>query len=461
MMTDHILDSKKPSLYLHDTMQRKNTLFEPIDPHHIKIYFCGPTVYDYAHIGNLRAMLTADILVRTLNILYPRVTFVRNITDIDDKIIVSARENHEEIDQLTARNIVAFHEDLHALNMTPPDIEPRATHNISTMIEMIQTLIEDGNAYDVDGTVFFSVQSFPSYGRLSGKDKDALEAGARVEISDLKKNPCDFVLWKPSTKDQPGWDSPWGRGRPGWHIECSAMSGKYLGKDFDIHGGGEDLLFPHHENERAQSMCCFRGSHFAHYWIHNAMLLVNGEKMSKSKGNFLTIRQALKDVSAEVLRLSLLSTHYRSPFDYTQNVLRSSKATLDRFYRAISQHNCTTTTISMDVLDGLCHDLNVPKALSVMHGLADQALKGDKDAAAQLKGSGQLLGLLQNSPKTWFQGNEQENSNDEAEIQTLIDKRSEAKKHKDFKTADHIRDTLKERGIMLEDTAKGTLWRRH
>ena len=446
-----------PHLSLHDSQRRATVPFTPLDPEHVKVYYCGPTVYDLAHIGNLRAMLTADVLVRLLRFTYPRVTFVRNITDVDDKITARAHANGEDIATLTARTTEEFHADLAAMNVLPPDIEPRATHNIAEMQALISRLIENGHAYAADGHVLFSVASFPSYGALSGRDPEELVAGARVEVATYKKDPGDFVLWKPSGQDQPGWESPWGRGRPGWHIECSAMSHRYLGESFDIHGGGSDLLFPHHENERAQSLCCFPQGKFANYWVHNAMLLVEGEKMSKSLGNFLTIRDVLAQAPAEALRLLLLGAHYRSTLNYTVAGLQDARKTLDRFYRALAAGPVPQASVPQAVLAALADDLNTPLAIAELHVLAGQALAGDRASAGALKAGAGMLGLLQEDPEVWFKG---EASEEDAAIDALIAERLAAKKARDFAKADALRDQLQAQGIVLEDTKEGTNWRR-
>ncbi|WP_122050246.1 cysteine--tRNA ligase [Asaia bogorensis] len=444
------------TLSLHDSQTRRKQVFTPLDPENVRVYYCGPTVYDAVHIGNLRAMLSADILVRLLRALFPRVTFVRNITDVDDKITTRARDNGEDIASLTARTTIAFHEDVAALGIQPPDIEPRATHHIDDMLAMIAQLIASGHAYEAEGHVLFAVDRCASYGALSGRSPDDLLAGARVEIAPYKRHPGDFVLWKPSSPEQPGWDSPYGRGRPGWHIECSAMSHRYLGESFDIHGGGDDLLFPHHENERAQSLCCNPGSSFARYWLHNAMLLSNGEKMSKSLGNFFTIREVLTRAPAEALRLLMLGAHYRSVLDFTWEKLEDAKRTLDRFYRALEKHpSVTPGAVDADFMTALCDDMNTPLALSCLHPLADAALAGDAQAAASLRASGAMIGLLGQSADDWFRA-----GSDDGAIDALIVQRAEAKKARDFALADSIRADLAAQGIILEDTAQGTKWRR-
>ncbi|RUT26767.1 cysteine--tRNA ligase [Asaia sp. W19] len=444
------------SLSLHDSQTRRKQVFTPLDPENVRVYYCGPTVYDAVHIGNLRAMLSADILVRLLRRLFTQVTFVRNITDVDDKITARAQANGEDIASLTARTTIAFHEDVAALGILPPDIEPRATHHIVDMLAMIAQLIANGHAYEAEGHVLFAVDRCASYGSLSGRSPDDLLAGARVEVAPYKRHPGDFVLWKPSTLEQPGWESPYGRGRPGWHIECSAMSYRYLGASFDIHGGGDDLMFPHHENERAQSLCCHPGSSFARYWLHNAMLLSNGEKMSKSLGNFFSIREVLTRAPAEALRFLMLGTHYRSVLDFTWEKLDEAKRILDRFYRALEKTPTSQQGIVPEpFMQALCDDMNTPLALSCLHPLADAALQGDESAAASLKACGKLIGILELSPDSWFRA-----GSDEAAIDALIAQRGAAKKARDFALADNLRAQLAEQGIILEDTAQGTTWRR-
>ncbi|MCW9040939.1 MAG: cysteine--tRNA ligase, partial [Rhodospirillales bacterium] len=308
-------------LHIHNTLTRRKDAFEPIDPANVRMYVCGPTVYDYAHIGNARPVVVFDVLYRLLKTIYPKVTYVRNITDVDDKINARARESGEDIRAITERTADAFHADMAALNALPPDIEPRATEHIPEMTAMIETLIASGHAYEAEGHVLFSVASFDGYGALSGRNRDEMIAGARVEVAPYKRDPADFVLWKPSGEDEPGWQSPWGYGRPGWHLECSAMSGRYLDKTFDIHGGGQDLIFPHHENEIAQSVCAHGGTPFVRYWMHNGYLMAEGEKMSKSLGNFYTVHELLDDFPGEAIRLVLLQTHYRQPLDFTRDGL--------------------------------------------------------------------------------------------------------------------------------------------
>ncbi len=445
-----------PDLILHNSLTRRREIFVPIDPAQVRIYVCGPTVYDLAHLGNARAVVVFDTLVRLLRRLYPRVTYVRNITDVDDKINARAAASGEPIGAITARTIADFHADMAALGALPPDVEPRATDHIGEMIAMIERLIGSGHAYEAAGHVLFAVASFSSYGKLSGRSPDELLAGARVEVAPWKRDPGDFVLWKPSSPDQPGWDSPWGRGRPGWHIECSAMSARYLGPEFDIHGGGDDLIFPHHENERAQSCCAFPGRHFAHVWVHNGMLLVDGQKMSKSLGNFRTAREVLAQAPAEAVRLLLLKAHYRATLDFSATALAEARGEMDRFYRALAAHPpAPEGDPPACVLAALCEDLNTPLAISAMHGLADAALAGDASAAASLRAAGALLGVLALPPDTWFQGDA-----DSTDIDQAIAARLAARKARDFARADAIRAELLARGILLEDGPAGTAWRR-
>jgi cysteinyl-tRNA synthetase len=422
------------------------------------MYVCGPTVYDLAHLGNARPIVVYDVFARLLRLLYSRVTYVRNITDVDDKINTRARESGEPIAAVTARTTADFHADMAALGALPPDEEPRATAHIAEMIMIIERLIASGHAYAAEGHVLFAVASDADYGKLSGRSQDELLAGARIDVAPYKRDPGDFVLWKPSGDDLPGWDSPWGRGRPGWHIECSAMSWKHLGETFDIHGGGSDLIFPHHENEMAQSLCAFPGSRFARYWMHNGMLQVNGEKMSKSLGNFFTLREILAKAPAEAIRLLLLRTHYRAELDFSDHGLSEAKRELDRFYRALEQvpSDAASVDVPAPVLEALCDDLNTPLAISTMHGLADAAMGGDSRAAAELRAAGAVLGLLQQDPDAWFRGG----SDDAADIDAAITERLAARKSRDFARADAIRADLAAKGIVLEDGPKGTTWRR-
>jgi cysteinyl-tRNA synthetase len=381
---------------------------------------------------------------------------VRNVTDVDDKINARARDSGEPIGAITARTLADYHADMAALGALPPDVEPRATAHIADMIALIERLIASGHAYVAEGHVLFAVGSFPGYGSLSGRTPDEMLAGARIDVAPYKRDPGDFVLWKPSTPDLPGWDSPWGRGRPGWHIECSAMSWRYLGESFDIHGGGADLIFPHHENELAQSVCAFPGSRFARVWVHNGMLLVNGEKMSKSLGNFLILRDVLARGPAEAVRLLLLRTQYRASLDFSDTALAEARRELDRFYRALERTPAPPAEAPPDsVLEALCDDLNTPLAIARLHELADAALAGDVQASAGLRAGGALLGILQQDPSAWFRG-----GLDAAAIEARLAERQAARRARDFARADAIRKELDEQGILLEDGPAGTIWRR-
>ncbi len=443
-------------LSLQNSRTRQRERFVPLDPAHVRMYVCGPTVYDLAHLGNARPVVVFDVLARLLRRLYTRLTYVRNITDVDDKINARAAEAGEPIGTITARTIAEFHTDMAAIGALPPDQEPRATAHIGEMITLIERLLQTGHAYAAEGHVLFAVASFPEYGCLSGHSTEELLAGARIDVAPYKRDPVDFVLWKPSAPDLPGWDSPWGRGRPGWHIECSAMAWRYLGESFDLHGGGRDLIFPHHENERAQSLCAFPGSDFARVWLHNGMLLVNGEKMSKSLGNFLTVRDLLARAPGEAIRLLLLRTHYRAALDFTEAGLAEARRELDRFYRSLERHpSVPTAEIPAAVLDPLCADLNTPQALAALHVLADAALAGDDIAAGGLRAAGSVLGLLQADPGAWFRGGE-----DAGLVEAAIADRLAARKARDFARADAIRAELAEQGIVLEDGPAGTTWRR-
>ncbi|MCP5366414.1 MAG: cysteine--tRNA ligase [Hyphomicrobiales bacterium] len=455
------------TLTLYNTLHRAKEAFAPIDPGHVRMYVCGPTVYDYAHIGNARPVVVFDVLARVLRTLYPKVTYVRNITDVDDKINAAAAASGEPIRAITERTAAAFHADMAALGDLGPDVEPRATEHIPQMIALVQALIDAGHAYAADGHVLFDVPSMPDYGRLSGRNRDEQIAGARVEVAPYKRDPADFVLWKPSTGDQPGWDSPWGHGRPGWHLECSAMSGQYLGETFDIHGGGQDLIFPHHENEIAQSQCAHHGREFVKYWVHNGYVMVEGEKMSKSLGNFYTVHDLLADFPGEAIRLVLLQTHYRQPLDFTKAGIAEARKVLDRFYGALRGIDAAPAgAASEDVMAALADDLNTPLALSLLHEALGRLNKAEDPAekaqlAGQLRAAAAPLGLLGQDPEAWFRWQpEGSDSLDDGAIQALIDDRLAARKAKDFATADRIRDDLKDRGIVLEDGPGGTTWRR-
>lgn len=461
------------SLRIYNTLTREKDSFEPVDPGHVRMYVCGPTVYDRAHIGNARPVVVFDTLYRLLKHLFPKVTYARNITDVDDKINQRAKETGKDIREITEVTAGYYHEDMDALNALRPDIEPRATEHIGEMIALAATLVEKGHAYEADGHVLFSVKTMPDYGVLSRRSRDEMIAGARVEVAPYKRDPEDFVLWKPSADDQPGWDSPWGRGRPGWHIECSAMSYKYFGETFDIHGGGQDLIFPHHENEIAQSTCAHGHGTFAKYWMHNGYLMVEGEKMSKSLGNFFTVKDLLEKAPGEAIRLCLMSTHYHQPLNWTDDGLRQAKQALDKFYTALTRvedidaSGVDAAEEIKPIINALCDDLNAPAAIAVMHDLVGRLNKSEEPSdqavlkAALLQG-GNLLGLLQHSPEVWRKGNVEQAQGglSDAEIESLIAARNAARKNRDFAEADRIRDLFADNKIVLEDGPSGTQWRR-
>ena len=455
-------------LQIYNTASRRKEQFRPIDRQHVRMYVCGPTVYDFAHIGNARPVVVFDVVYRLLERLYPDVTYVRNITDVDDKINARANETGEDIRTLTERTARQFHADVAALGALEPDVEPRATDHIQEMIAIIVELLDKGYAYHEDGHVLFHVPSMPKYGALSGHSRDELIAGARVEVAPYKRDPADFVLWKPSETSLPGWESPWGRGRPGWHIECSAMSMKYLGQSFDIHGGGRDLIFPHHENELAQSRCAHPGSQYAKYWMHNGYLMAEGEKMSKSLGNFYTINELLQEFPGEAIRLALLQTHYRQPLDFTKESLRQAKHTLDRFYAALRGVAAIAPGDAKadEVMAALLDDINTPLALSALHAALGDLNKAGTDAEkARLKAvlldGGEVMGLLQQDPEAWLRWQPAGVTGlSDGEIESLIARRTEARKSKDFAEADRVRTVLSDNGVILEDKPQGTIWRR-
>jgi len=457
------------SLVLHNTLTRRKQAFEPRVPDHVSMYVCGPTVYDFAHIGNARPAVVFDVLYRLLKRRYAHVTYVRNITDVEDKINAAAAENGESIRDLTTRTERAYLEDVAALGVLPPDLSPRVTENIAEIVSMIERLIAKGHAYEAESHVLFSVASYADYGKLSGRSVDEMIAGARVEVAPYKRDPADFVLWKPSGPELPGWASPWGRGRPGWHIECSAMAERHLGETIDIHGGGNDLVFPHHENEVAQSTCAHDGKIFARFWLHNGMLTVDGEKMSKSLGNFFTIRDVLAQAPGEAIRFYLLGTHYRQPLDWTRDGLHGARQTVDRFYlalRRLAGVAASDAPPSNAFLAALEDDLNTPQAIAELHVLLAKLNKANDPASqASLKGellaAGRLLGLFQADPETWFAWTPPSAAHlDEATIRDRIDARNAARKAKDFAAADRIRDALKAEGVLIEDGPTGTTWRR-
>ncbi len=448
-------------LKLYDTLTREKRVFTPIDPARVRIYVCGPTVYDFAHIGNARPVIVFDVLFRLLRHIYDEkhVTYVRNVTDVDDKINARAAERGISIRDLTEGTYNNFKADVAALGCLPPTIEPRATEHIDEMKALIERLVKSGNAYVAEDNILFHVPSMRDYGKLSNRPLDEMIAGARVEVAPYKKDPQDFILWKPSKPGEPAWPSPAGvktPGRPGWHIECSAMSWKHLGETFDIHGGGIDLVFPHHENEIAQSRCAFHTPVMANYWMHNGFLQVEGEKMSKSLGNFVTIHELLKDWPGEVVRFTMLQTHYRQPINWTVSGLRDAQKNLDNWVALTG--NIAPGYLCADALDALLDDLNTPKAFAALHELRGEAVKGAKPAAACLKASAQLLGLLQVSASDWASFRPASITIDEDKVINLIEARNAARKAKDFKESDRIRDELSAMGVVLKDSKDGTTW---
>jgi len=455
-------------MQLHNTLTGRKEAFTPGDPQRVTMYVCGPTVYSYAHIGNARPAVVFDVLARVLRRRYPRVLYARNITDIDDKINKAAAEAGVDISVITQRYAAAYHGDLAALGVAAPDFEPRVTENLPAIVGMIEKLIAAGHAYAAEGHVLFHVPSYAEYGQLSKRDRRELIAGARVEVAPYKKDPGDFVLWKPSPPELPGWDSPWGRGRPGWHIECSAMSEKILGETIDIHGGGHDLVFPHHENERAQSTCAHGGKVFARYWVHNGFLTMNSEKMAKSVGNVLLVHDLVKEHPGEAIRLGLLNGHYRQPLDWNDDTIPQARKQLDRLYgalRALADAPAASDAKAPPAfVEALEDDLNTPQALAVLFDLAHQANTADSDAGrgrikAQLLDAASLLGLLWQEPEAWFKWAPVGSTVDEAAIQRLVEARAAAKKAKNFKEADRIRDELAGMGVVLEDVPGATRWK--
>jgi cysteinyl-tRNA synthetase len=448
-------------LKLYDTLTREKRVFTPLDPARPRMYVCGPTVYDFAHIGNARPVIVFDVLYRLLRHIYgpDHVTYVRNVTDVDDKINARAAERGISIRDLTEETYKNFKADVDALGCLPPTVEPRATEHIDEMKTLIERLVKSGNAYAAKDNVLFHVPSMPDYGKLSNRTLDDMIAGARVEVAPYKKDPQDFVLWKPSKPGEPAWASPAGiktAGRPGWHIECSAMAWKHLGETFDIHGGGIDLVFPHHENEIAQSRCAFHTNVMANYWMHNGFLQVEGEKMSKSLGNFVTIHELLKDWPGEVVRFTMLQTHYRQPINWTVAGLREAQKSLDQWYALTA--DVQPGYLCADALDAFLDDLNTPKAFAALHELRGEAVKGAKPAAACLKTSAQLIGLLHMPAAIWSAFRPASLAIDENKVIKLIESRNVARKAKNFKESDRIRDELAAMGVVLKDSKDGTTW---
>ena len=450
-----------PQLSLFNSLTRKKEVFKPLNPDHVRLYACGPTVYNYAHIGNARMAVVFDVLNNVLKEMYPRVTYVSNITDVDDKILAASKESGEDIATITMKYEAIYNADMEALGCAPPDIQPRATAHIHEMIQLIGLLIDKGHAYEADGHVLFHVPSFPAYGGLSGRSRDEQVAGARVEVASYKKDPADFVLWKPSKDDEPGWEAPWSYGRPGWHIECSAMAEKHLGLPFDIHGGGADLKFPHHENEIAQS-CCAHGeekdlSAFAKVWVHNGFVTVEGEKMSKSLGNVTLVHDLIAQYPGEVLRLTLLSAHYRQPLDWKIDTIEQNKKLLGKIYRALKDFGGDAVAVPDAVIEALCDDLNTPKVLAELNALLKS---GD---LAGLRAAAKFLGLLGYTYEEWEQmsdGGASKDGVDGDAIEAKLEERQQAKADKDFARADAIRDELATEGIEIIDTPDGAKWKK-
>jgi cysteinyl-tRNA synthetase len=454
------------TIYLHDTLKGEKIPFEPLAPGRVTMYLCGPTVYNYAHIGNARPAVVFDLLARVLRRRY-QVIFARNITDVDDKINAAAMAAGKPIEAITERFVIAYNEDMAALGVRAPDVEPRATHHIDDMIRMIAALIDSGHAYVAEAHVLFDVSAYKDYGQLSRRDLREMIAGARVEVAPYKRAAHDFVLWKPSTPELPGWESPWGRGRPGWHIECSAMAEKHLGRTIDIHAGGQDLVFPHHENELAQSTCAHKGAVFARYWLHNGFLSIDNSKMSKSLGNVVLVHDLVKTVPGEVIRLALLGAHYRQPLEWSDETLESARRMLDRLYGAIRsidvpQDMRRRAEVPDAVVAALEDDLNTPKAMAEIFSLVRELNRSSdpiqkQKLAASILAAGDLVGILQSDVEKWFAGKGEMLPD---EVESLIEQRNAARAARDFATADELRARLAASGISIEDGPDGTRWRR-
>ena len=447
-------------IFLTNSFGNKKVKFSPIDPKKIGMYVCGPTVYESPHIGNARPLVVFDILFKVLKCKYGKdsITYVRNITDIDDKIINSSIENKISVSELTGKITSIFHEDCKYLNCESPTHEPRATDNISLMIDMINKLIKNNFAYEKNNHVYFEVKKFDDYGKLSNKNLDELVAGARVEISKNKKNPEDFVLWKPSSNDEPYWDSPWGKGRPGWHLECSVMSKRFLGDVFDIHGGGRDLIFPHHENEIAQSRCANKKNNFANYWVHNGFITISNEKMSKSLGNILKISDFKKKVNGQVLRLALISSHYKQPLDWNNKLLNECEKTINKWYESYIDID-KSVLIPDEYLSPLYDDLNTPGYIANLHKLFEISQKGSQKDKEMFMSACNFVGLLNENQKEWKKFKKEKLNITDEEIKLKILERNNARKNKDFKKADKIRDELEDKGVLIEDKDDKTHWK--
>ena len=444
------------NLKLTNSLTRKKELFKPINPKSVTMYACGPTVYDDPHVGNARTLVVFDTLFRVLKKIYEKVNYVRNITDVDDKIIEASKKNKKTINEITEEVTKNFHKNCKSLNCLKPTTEPRATGHINEMIEMTKSLIKKKFAYENDGHVYFSVSSFKNYGKLSNKKIEDLKAGSRIEVSKLKKDSMDFVLWKPSAENDPGWDSPWGRGRPGWHLECSVMSEKYLGKQFDIHGGGLDLIFPHHENEIAQSCSNNSSDNFSNYWVHNGFVTINKEKMSKSLGNIISITDAINKYSGQVVRLALLSAHYSQPLDWNDKLLENQKSTIDKWYKLFDE---TNEEISLDIMDTLLDDLNTPGFIAKIHELYTRANKGDEESKRLFNSACKLIGLFDLTKNEWEEFKKANKDISEDFIKNKIKERLAAKQKRNFKLAEQIRDELMSKGVIIEDQKGETTWK--
>jgi len=447
------------NLNLSNTLSNKKEKFVPINNNEVGMYVCGPTVYDFPHIGNARPLVVFDVLFRLLKKIYGKnkITYVRNITDIDDKIIESSKKNNKSIEELTETITTSFHKDCKYLNCLEPTFEPKATQHIKEMITMVINLINDKHAYENEKHVYFSVSSFEEYGKLSNKNQKELIAGSRVEISKYKKDPLDFILWKPSEANDPGWDSPWGRGRPGWHLECSVMSEKFLGKKFDIHGGGLDLVFPHHENEIAQSRCTNKTSNFANYWLHNGFVTFDKEKMSKSMGNIVAINKLRENINGQVVRLALLSSHYKQPLDWNEKLIQESQNTLDKWYGQFEKTD--SEELQDEVLNSLLEDLNTPEYISKLHLLYDESSKGNKSSKVKFLTACKLIGLLEEDKQSWENFKKSKAKVDENFINEKIKDRNNARKKGDYKLADIIRKELENNGVIIEDKKQQTTWK--
>jgi len=447
------------NLNLFNTMSNKKEKFVPLNDKKIGMYVCGPTVYDFPHIGNARPLVVFDVLFRILKKIYGKsnITYVRNITDIDDKIIESSKKNKKNIKELTETITKSFHKDCSYLNCLKPNFEPKATEHIKEMIIMVTNLLKNKHAYENGKHVYFSVSSFKKYGKLSNKNSEELVAGSRVEVSKYKKDPLDFVLWKPSDEKDPGWDSPWGRGRPGWHLECSVMSEKFLGKRFDLHGGGLDLIFPHHENEIAQSCCANKNAYFANYWVHNGFVTFDKEKMSKSIGNIVTINKLRENINGQVIRLALLSSHYKQPLDWNEKLIKDSQNTLDKWYNQFEKNN--SEEINEELLKPLLEDLNTPEYISRLHMLYEESSKGNKSSKSKFLAACKLIGLLEEDKESWENFKKSKAKVDQNFINKKIKDRNAARKKGDYKLADVIRKELVDNGVIIEDREDKTTWK--